>query len=299
MKKILFPLTSKIHWARNQILLNKLKERFDVHLCFYGEKEMSMLDISLDIGPKFKRGLDMIKPDLVLIRADRAELLPCAMLSVYGGYPIAQLEAGDRSGTWDDKVRYAISHLADIHFTTNYEARERLEGMGFEDVYNCGSLDIEYALSLKTERFIKEPYIVVLYHQIPGEDENEVIKAVESFDYKIVGIKGNQDYNKKSSYKEYYTPDKFISLLKYASCVVGNSSAGLKEAGVLGTPVVNVGKRQANRLRSENVIDCECEKEDIKKVVIHQLAKGPYEPDYTYHREGASDSIVKILLDSL
>src|SRR3990167_2427698 len=114
MKRICFPCTSPIHLARNQLLLNQLKENFEVHIAEYSQKEMSMPEIMCDITPKFKKALEVIRPDLVLIRADRAELLPCTALSVYGGYKVAQLEAGDRSGTWDDKIRYAISALADF-----------------------------------------------------------------------------------------------------------------------------------------------------------------------------------------
>ena len=82
MKKILFPASSPIHLARNQLLLNELKENFEVHIAEYGQKEMSMSEIMCDITPKFKVALDKIKPDTVIIRADRAELLPGTALSV-------------------------------------------------------------------------------------------------------------------------------------------------------------------------------------------------------------------------
>src|SRR3990167_6386936 len=138
MKKILFPCTSKIHWQRNQLLLNELTKNFDVHIGEYGQKDMGMSEIAVDITGKFQKALDVIKPDLVLIRADRFELLPCAMLSTYGGYKVAQIESGDLSGVIDNKVRFAISHLADYHFATNTESELRLRVMGFKHVYNHG-----------------------------------------------------------------------------------------------------------------------------------------------------------------
>ena len=138
MKKILFPATNRNHLARQQILLNKLKEYFEVHICTYGEKNMFMNDIAVDMTVKFKKALNAIQPDLVLIRGDRFELLPIAMLSAYSEIKLAQIEAGDLSGAIDNKVRYAISHLSDIHFTTNSESEERLKNMGFNQVYNVG-----------------------------------------------------------------------------------------------------------------------------------------------------------------
>src|SRR3990167_3027983 len=143
MKRILFPYTNRTH-ARNQLLLNLLKEDFDVHITTYGEKDMPMANVAVDITNKFKKALE-IKPDLVLIRGDRFELLPVAMLCAYSGFKMAQIEAGDLSGVIDNKVRYAISHLSDYHFNTNEASEARLSMMGFPNVYNCGSLDVEYA----------------------------------------------------------------------------------------------------------------------------------------------------------
>ena len=306
MKKILFPITSKIHWARNQLLLIKLKEYFDVIFFNYEDRQMRMADIAIDIMPRFKQTLDQIKPDLVLIRADRAELLPCAMLSIYSHYPVAQIEAGDLSGTWDNKIRFAISHLADYHFATNNESAIRLKKLNFKNIYNVGSLDCEYAMyiaqTLDLENILKssKPYILYLYHNIPGENESIVLAAIEEFrnHYDIIGIRGNNDYGLTSKYREEYTPEQFIRLLKGSSCLVGNSSAGLKEAGILGVPVVNIGRRQANRLRTRNVIDVICAKISISRQIHYQLTQ-IYEPDYMYYQKDTSEQMVKIIQDIL
>ena len=261
---------------------------------------MPMDEIACDITPKFKVALDTIKPDLVLIRADRAELLPCAMLSVYGGYKVAQLEAGDLSGTWDNKIRYSISHLSDFHFTTNDEAYRRLLTMGFTKVYNEGSLDCEYAMDVQPQNLHSKPYILVLWHPTPDEDSNELYEAINGLknDFEIVGIRGNHDYGEKSSYKEFYKPDEFINLLRYAKCLVGNSSAGLKEASVLGTPVVNVGSRQKNRLRPDNVKDCKCEKKDIEYTIKYQL-EHRYPISTLYYKPYASKKIAEVIKNVL
>lgn len=296
MKKILFPCTSKIHYARNQLLLEELKNYFEVHIAEYSQKDMSMSEIACDITPKFKVALDKIKPDFVLIRADRAELLPCTALSVYGGYKVIQLESGDRSGTWDDKIRYAISALADYHFTTNSESQQRMLAMGYKNVYDCGSLDCEYAVSVKPQNAPKKPYILVSWHPIPSEPGDALYRALEAFKdgFEIVGVKGNKDYGLQSSYKEWYEPSEFINLLRGASVAVGNSSCLIKEASILGVPSVLVGERQKNRLRPKNVKDAEYDKEDIEYSIKKQLHynKGV---DLTYYKPNCSQQIAKII----
>src|SRR3990167_1357677 len=296
MKRILMPLTSKIHWARNQLLLNELKKDFEVHLAEYSQKEMSMLEIAVDITQKFPKALEHIKPDLVLIRADRFELLPCAMLSTYGRYKVAQLEAGDLSGVIDNKVRFAISYLSDYHFTTNSDSQKRMLSMGFQNVWNFGSLDCEYALSVKPLKLRSKPYILVLWHPTPNEDSNALCEAVKEFedDFEVIGIRGNHDYGEKSSYKEFYKPEEFINLLRGASVAIGNSSCLIKEASVLEIPAILVGSRQANRLQTKNVLGVPCETEVIKQAIEFQL-KRRLEPDLTYYQENTSKKIVEII----
>jgi UDP-N-acetylglucosamine 2-epimerase len=91
------------------------------------------------------------------------------------------------------------------------------------------------------------------------------------------------------------SPKQFIILLKNANCLVGNSSAGIKECSYLGTPVVNVGTRQNNRLREKNVIDVVNDKDKIKKAVKKQLSKGNYKPSNLYYSNNTSRNIAKTL----
>ena len=297
MKKILFPATSPIHIARNQLLLEELKKNFEVHIATYGEKDMSMSDVAVDITLKFRIVLEKIKPDLVLIRADRAELLPCAMLSVYGGYKVIQLEAGDRSGTWDEKVRYSISALADYHFTTNNEAQRRMLSMGYENVFQCGSLDCEYALTVEPQNAPKKPYILVTWHPLPSEPGDALYRALEAFkdEFDIVGVRGNKDYGIESSFKEWYEPAEFINLLRGASVAVGNSSCLLKESSVLGTPCVLIGERQKNRLRPTNVQNSQYDQEEIEYFIRKQIKHGRYERDDTYYIPESSKKIASVI----
>jgi UDP-N-acetylglucosamine 2-epimerase len=89
--------------------------------------------------------------------------------------------------------------------------------------------------------------------------------------------------------------DHFIALLKRASCVVGNSSAGIKECSYLGTPVVDIGVRQLGRLSAQNVTHVGYDIDDIRTAVQAQIGHGPYAPSHLYHRPDASQSIVDVL----
>src|SRR3990167_5688372 len=172
MKKILFPATNPIHLSRNQLLLEKLKENFEVHIAEYGIKEMSMSEIACDITPKFKVALDKIKPDAVLARGDRAEILSCVVLAFYQGIKIIHIEGGavTGDGIFDSRVRHAITKLSDIHLVTDEEARRNVILMGEnpDKVFNVGSFDVSYANQVKTRKLFDEDYVLVLHHAIPN-----------------------------------------------------------------------------------------------------------------------------------
>jgi len=298
MKKIIFPTFNRVHESRQKLLLEELAKSFQIHITTYSDKKMKMEDIAVDIALKFRGAIEVIKPDLALIRGDRHECLVPATLCAYSGIPIAHIEGFDLSGVIDNRVRFAISHLSDYHFVTNEESYKRAKDMGFKNVWNYGSLDVEYASMVEGRKEGK--YIVALWHNTPTETEKPLLEALESFkDYDIVGIRGNHDYGIESTYKEEYEPDEFIRLLKGASCLVGNSSCGLKECSILGTPTINIGNRQANRLRTKNVLDVKCRKEDIIDGIQRQLRHGRYTFDQTYYKEGTSKRITEKIINLL
>lgn len=290
MKKILFPYTNRCH-QRQELLIKELSKDFEVCVATYGEKELSMVETVIDLSHKFKKALDTIKPDLAIIRGDRHEMLTPALLCAYSNIPIVHIEGFDLSGVIDNKVRYAISHLSDYHFVTNEESYWRALNMGFKNVCNFGSLDCEYAVSVEGIIKPEKPYIVALWHNTQDEDEKPLLEAIRGFPYDIIGLKGNRDYG-SGSYKEEYAPDDFIRLLRGASCLVGNSSAGIKEAGILGVPVVDIGSRQNNRLKPGNVLSCAWDTQAIRLAIETQLQKKIH-PDMTYYKKDTSKKIAE------
>jgi UDP-N-acetylglucosamine 2-epimerase len=87
----------------------------------------------------------------------------------------------------------------------------------------------------------------------------------------------------------------FIALLKVAACLVGNSSAGIKECSYLGTPVVNIGARQQGRLHAENVAHADYHEREIVTAVRGQIVHGRYAPSHVYYRPDASQTVVDVL----
>src|SRR3990167_819013 len=301
MKKICFPATSKIHLARQQLLLKELNKHFEVDVWILKEENGGMAINSIFYAIQFNNYLIKNNFDYALIRGDRYELLFLTAICAYRGIKIIHLEAGDVSGVIDNKIRNAISYLADYHFATNNEALRRLINMGLpmDKVWNYGSLDVEYASKVKPKKKIRnKSYIFVPYHAIEDEDEEEIKKALGNFkNYAIIRVKGNADYNKEYP-AETYSPEDYINLMRYASVCVGNSSSLLKEASVLGVGVVLIGDRQYARLPPKNVVQVPCQKDNILKAISYQM-QNKYEKDLTYYQSQTSVKITKKLKEIL
>ena len=183
-RKICFPITSRVHYARQKRLLGLLNKdkRFDLQVVTggsvlsekYGERFASVLHSDgltvhdtlynlIDGGGHvamaktagltaldFTNSLYKLDSDIVLIRGDRFEQLAMAMVAAYLNKTIAHIEGGDLSGTVDESVRHAITKLAHIHFVTNEAAKKRVIKMGEDPkfVFNVGSPDVEFVATL-------------------------------------------------------------------------------------------------------------------------------------------------------
>lgn len=297
MKKILFPATSRVHLARQQLLLEELKKYFEVDVFIPKTKnEGGMSVYSILLAIEFSNFLVDKKYDAVLIRGDRFELLGVAMVSSYRSIPIIHIEGGDLSGVIDNRIRFAITHLSEYHFCTNQESHARLihAGIPIGKVWNFGSLDVEFAGKVKPKKIKDKPYIFVAYHPIRGENSKELDEALKFFsEYEIIGIRSNKDYGQTYG-TESYGPEDYINLMRGAKVCVGNSSSFLKEASILKVGVVNIGSRQEKRLKPFNVLDVPCLKERIQRAIEYQI-KNKYEKDLTYYQPNTSKKIAKKL----
>ncbi len=229
-----------------------------------------------------------LSPDILLVLGDREESITTALVGSYMNIPIAHVGGGDRAvGNVDDQVRHAVTKLAHIHFATNHESAKRILRLGEQsfrvfDVGNPGldrllqtpSVDAD-ELSSRLGFIIKddEPFIMLIQHVISTEIEQAyeqmkiTLEAVCELGIKTVLSYPNSDAGGQQmirAIREYesfpfiYAAKniprlEFVNLMRRASCLLGNSSAGLLEAPLLKLPVINVGNRQEGRLHAENV----------------------------------------------
>lgn len=301
MKKLIFPCTNRVHRARQGLLIEELKKYFEVDIWEPKQKDGGMAVTSILYAVEFNNYLKDKSFDAVLIRGDRYELLGLAMVSAYRQIPIIHLEAGDESGVIDNKVRHAIGKLADYHFPTNEEAHVRLINMGCKlgRIFNYGSLDVEFAAQVPSERpKIEKPYFLVAYHPILGEDEGELKEALKEFPgHDVVSTVSNKDYG-RSFGEESFTPEDYVNRLRFATCLIGNSSSFLKEASIFGTPVVLIGSRQEKRLKPKNVLTVPCEKKIIEDAIKFQSMR-VFAPDFIYFQADTSKRIAEKLKEIL
>ena len=165
---------------------------------------------------------------------------------------------------------------------------------------------------------LSKPYIVVIQHPVTTEYNlninhiNETIRAIESLKMGTIWIWPNMDAGsdgiskgirifretRRPEYIHFFKSlpiEHYAPLLANASCIVGNSSSGIREAAFLGTPTVNIGSRQAGRERGKNVIDVDYDHVQIKDAIQRQVQHGHYEPDYIYGDGNAGEKIADIL----
>ncbi len=231
------------------------------------------------------------RPDILVILGDRTEMLGVASAAMNERIPIAHLCGGSvTEGAVDDCVRHALTKMSYLHFPSTERYRQRIIQMGEspERVFNYGALSTENILKvpLFTENEIREktgipeniPYVVATFHPVTlegsvEEQTGELIRAVENNkEYFYLFTMANADAGgeivnsmlgglvetaSNVSLVSNLGMRAYLSAVKYATFVLGNSSSGVMEAPVLGTPTVNIGSRQKGRIMPNTVISCE------------------------------------------
>ncbi|MFH1662277.1 MAG: UDP-N-acetylglucosamine 2-epimerase [Candidatus Falkowbacteria bacterium] len=284
---------------------------------------------------EFTTAFDNLDPDVVVVRGDRYEVLSAAIAAAYLNITVAHIEGGDVTGTIDESVRHAITKLAHIHFATNEKSKQRIIRMGENPEYvfdfGCPELEIlkDNTYKISNEEINKEgvgdyidiekPFLMVMQHSVTSEMEKnekniiETIKAIKNINIPTVWFWPNvdagtdevagairryrerYDFNKNTRFIIYLPPEKFLALLKKSSCLIGNSSSGIKECSFLGTPVINIGTRQDGRMRAENIVDVDYNSEKIEKAILRQLGHGKYMQSNIYYQDDTAKKIVDIL----
>ncbi|MBC8590318.1 UDP-N-acetylglucosamine 2-epimerase [Wansuia hejianensis] len=281
--------------TKNEIYKDKFKNIY-VYINQIIEEPMDLVLANTING--FSRYIRELEPDMLVVHGDRVEALAGAISGAINNILVAHIEGGEVSGTIDESIRHAISKLSHIHFVSNNDAKNRLLQLGEEEssIYVIGSPDIDIILEksilniteIKRRYEIEfKEYAVLMYHPVTTETEKlkhnikQLVDAVfESGDNFIV-VHPNNDSGHKIILEEYKRFDGygkikkfpsirfefFLEILKNAKYLIGNSSAGIHEAPVIGLPSINVGSRQQGRFKFETIIDSKDDKESIIKSI--------------------------------
>jgi UDP-N-acetylglucosamine 2-epimerase (hydrolysing) len=236
-----------------------------------------------------------IQPDLLLIHGDRVEALAGATVGSLNNVLTAHVEGGEVSGTVDELIRHAVTKLSHAHFVANEEARNRLIQLGEVDdtVFVIGSPDIDVmnsnnlpSLDEVRSRYdlVFDRYGILMFHPVTTEvgdlrrQISTVVDQLIASDRNFVVIYPNNDHGTELILDEYQRLtghprfriypsmrfEYFLSLLKHADFMIGNSSAGVREAPHFGVPAINLGSRQTNRVYCETVRDVQIERDAIQ-----------------------------------
>lgn len=226
------------------------------------------------------------RPDMIVIHGDRIEALAGAIVGALNDILVAHVEGGELSGTIDELLRHSISKLSHVHFVSNEDARRRLVQMGEaqESVLVIGSPDIDIMLSSRlpalqeVKSYYSVPfddYSIVMYHPVVTElpalrgNIREVLAALQGSGSNYVVIYPNNDSGSEIIMQELEALrgqerfrllpsmrfEYFLTLLKNATSIVGNSSSGIHEAPVYGVPTINIGTRQLNRFQHPSIVN--------------------------------------------
>jgi UDP-hydrolysing UDP-N-acetyl-D-glucosamine 2-epimerase len=272
-----------------------------------------------------------MKPDVVVTIADRFETLATAAAAAYMNIPLAHLQGGEQTGSIDDKVRNAISMLADTHYAATEKAGKRLKAMGVKGkvvVTGCPSIDLLTDVPAEFPTLPQsgvgpaidpgKPFLLVCQHPVTTEHQQayeqmrETLKAVVKSGLQAIWIHPNIDAGTDGSSKairEFHEqhpaapihwfrnlpPHTFAQLMRTCACMVGNSSAALREGAYLGTPAVNIGSRQKHREHGANVAHVSHHELTIRSTIHEQCDHGFYERD-TLYGDGESGGRIAVHL---
>ena len=245
-------------------------------------------------------------PDMIVVHGDRVETLAGAIVGALNNVFVGHIEGGEVSGTVDELIRHAVSKLAHFHFAANDEARQRLiqMGEGPNSIFVVGSPEIDVMLSPDLPSLAEakawyeidfDEYLLFAYHPVTTELDSlrrharEVVAAILASGRNVVGVHPNNDIGAHIIMEElgkFNTNPRirlfpslrfefFLTLLKHAVAMVGNSSTGVREAPVYGVPSVNIGSRQRNRVSHESIINVPEDREAIRVAIARLPQRFP------------------------
>jgi len=267
------------------------------------------LPLSLGQGIiQFVQVFKNLNPDVIFVLGDRVEILSASLAALFLKIPVAHIHGGDNTSFLipDTYIRHSISKIAHFHFPATENSKENLIKMGEDEkrIFVVGNLGL-YSLDLreiqeyeeireKYNLYPKKKYALLIHHPHPYERKNSleelklIVHTLYKYNIPFVAISPNTDPGGREMYNFFYSESlkgkfllfdnfpfrEYLSLMKNAKFMIGNSSSALYEAGFFKVPVINVGGRQKLRERGGYVYDAE-RIEDIemcvKKIINGEL----------------------------
>jgi len=257
----------------------------------------------------FTDALDRMKPDMIVLLGDRFEALAIAQTAMILRIPVVHLYGGEiTEGAYDDAFRHAITKLSTLHCTSTNEYRNRVIQLGEmpDKVKNVGAIGLDHIqrsqlmsvkeLSDSLKFPINKPYLVVTYHPVTLADESPtetfqiLLDSLDEFpELQIILTYPNADdggreiiplleeYAKENKDRVFAIASlgqvRYLSAIKNAAAVVGNSSSGVIEVPSFSVGSVNIGARQKGRLAAKSVIHCEPNKLEIVNAIKSAVDK--------------------------
>lgn len=269
-----------------------------------------------------------IKPDLIVVHGDRVEALAGAIVGSLNNILVAHIEGGELSGTIDELIRHSVSKLSHIHLVANETAKKRLIQLGeFPDsVFILGSPDLDIMNSKNLIDIAKAKkyydvnftnYSIAIFHPITTEYKSiqeyskNFVKALIKSNLNYIIIYPNNDLGSSEILNSYKSLEKnskfkifpsvrfeyFLSFLKHANFIIGNSSAGIREAPFYNVPTIDIGTRQNNRLKLKSILSSDHSQKSIQDSIDKIQTYIPTNEHNKFHfGEGNSDKLfIKLL----
>lgn len=294
--------------TQNEVEASGLPIYASIPLPLGGDTKTAMVKATAEAMSRFADYFTKSRPELLVVLGDRYEIFAVASAAALLGIPIAHIHGGETTeGAVDEFLRHSITKMSYLHFTACEEYRRRVIQLGEspERVFSVGALGVENAVKLlpMTLEDLQEsigfplegkPFSIVTFHSVTLEDDTagrqmgELIRAMDDFpDMNFIITKANADAGGQKINQIWDEEEKkrgnwvvvpslgaqrYLSALRYAQMMLGNSSSGIMEAPALHIPTVNIGDRQKGRMMAGSVICCEPEADAIQAAMRYAIS---------------------------
>jgi len=283
----------------------------------------------------YGEAVQRLQPDIMVVLGDRFETFCMAAAAQVCRVPLAHIHGGETTeGAIDEAFRHSITKMSHLHFASSEEYRQRIIQLGEspDRVFNVGALGVEnihrtplmrrYELAKSIGFILDRPYFLVTFHSVTleeakaGEQFQALLDAVKNFpEYKVIFTKTNADtdgrvinrmiddfigeHSDRSAGFKSLGMQRYLSTVKYAEAVIGNSSSGIIEAPSFKVPTVNIGDRQKGRIETRSVINCFATKKEIVKsiqqVISPEFRSSIQDMTNPYEKKDTAENIKDII----